>query len=189
MPVVIEKPSQLFSAIAEALRIAVPGLNVGSPQDFDSTDNLDWVLIALQHDAPGSRANDGRIAHVLTVSLHVVSPVSGLAACDLGSELKNLVTDNRWKLPGDQCDLPLNIDGVASTFISGAREYNTWTVSFTQTTPWARLNLPGPGKCRTSTIQTNTRHWRGNPCSMSLSVSTLARSSSVWRRCKPRLKT
>lgn len=133
MPVVIEKPSQLFSAIAEALRIAVPGLNVGSPQDFDSTDNLDWVLIALQHDAPGSRANDGRIAHVLTVSLHVVSPVSGLAACDLGSELKNLVTDNRWKLPGDQCDLPLNIDGVASTFISGAREYNTWTVSFTQT--------------------------------------------------------
>ncbi|TBN49779.1 hypothetical protein [Pseudomonas sp. BGI-2] len=144
MPVVIEKPSQLFSAIAEALRIAVPGLNVGSHQDFDSAGNLAWVLIALEHDAPGRRANDGRIAHLLTVSLQIVLPTSGLAACDLGSELKNLVTDNRWKLPGDQCDVPMSIDGIASTFISGSREYNAWTVSFTQNLYLGPLLLDDP---------------------------------------------
>ncbi|MFJ7285806.1 hypothetical protein [Pseudomonas sp. NPDC099000] len=144
MPVVIEKPSQLFTAIAEALRIAVPGLNVGSHQDFDSTDNLAWVLIALEHDAPNSRANDGRIAHVMTVSLQAVSPTSGLAACDLGSQLKNLITDNRWMLPGDQCDLPMNIVGTASTFINGSREYTTWTVSFTQTLYLGPLLLDDP---------------------------------------------
>lgn len=132
MPAVIEKPSQLFTAIAEALRIAVPDLRVGSLQDFDSTGDSAWVLIALEHDAPGVRSRDGRIAHVLTVSLQVVLPTSGLAACDLGSDLKNLITDNRWKLPGDQCDLPMNIDGIASTFTNGLKEYYAWTVSFTQ---------------------------------------------------------
>lgn len=144
MPVVIEKPSQLFTAIAEALRGAFPGLNVGSHQDFDSTGNQAWVLIALEHDASGSRAHDGRIAHVMTVSLQVVSPISALTACDLGSQLKNLITDNRWKLPGDQCDLPMNIDGIASTFFSGAREYATWTVSFTQTLYLGALLLDDP---------------------------------------------
>ena len=144
MPVVIEKPSQLFTAIAEALRGAFPELNVGSHQDFDSTGNLTWVLIALEHDASGSRAHDGRIAHVMTVLLQAVSPSSGLAACDLGSQLKNLITDNRWKLPADQCDLPVSIDGVASTFISGAREYATWTVSFTQTLYLGPLLLDDP---------------------------------------------
>lgn len=132
MPVVIEKPSQLFSAIAETLRSAILGLNVGSHQDFDGTGDQPWVLIAFERDAPGNRANDGRIAHVLTISLQVVSSSTGLAACDLASELKNLVTDNRWNLSGDQCDLPMNIDGIPSTFISETREYTAWTVSFTQ---------------------------------------------------------
>ncbi|WLG85978.1 hypothetical protein PSH97_05480 [Pseudomonas cucumis] len=132
MPAVIEKPSQLFSAIAETLRTAIPGLKVGSHQDFDGTVDLPWVLIAIERDAPGNRANDGRIAHVLTISLQVVLASAGLAACDLASELKNLVTDNRWNLSGDQCDLPMNIDGIPSTFISETREYTAWTVSFTQ---------------------------------------------------------
>lgn len=132
MPVVIEKPSQLFSAIAETLRTTIPGLTVGSHQDFDGTGGQPWVLIAFERDAPGNRANDGRIAHVLTISLQVVLASAGLAACDLASELKNLVTDNRWNLSGDQCDLPMNIDGIPSTFISETREYTAWTVSFTQ---------------------------------------------------------
>lgn len=132
MPTVIEKPSQLFSAIAETLRSAILGLNVGSHQDFDGTGDQPWVLIAIERDAPGNRANDGRIAHVLTMSLQVVSSSTGLAACDLASELKNLVTDNRWNLPGDQCDPPMDIDGIPSTFISETREYTAWTVSFTQ---------------------------------------------------------
>ncbi len=133
MPAIIEKPSQLFSAIAETLRTTVPGLKVGSHQDFDGSGDQPWVLIAIERDASGNRANDGRIAHVLTVSLQAVLPGAGLAVCDLASELKNLVTDNCWKLPGDQCDLPVNIEGIPSTFIREAREYAAWTVSFTQT--------------------------------------------------------
>ncbi len=37
MPAVIEKPSQLFSAIAETLLTTIPGLKVGSHQYFDDT--------------------------------------------------------------------------------------------------------------------------------------------------------
>lgn len=144
MPAVIEKPSQLVSAIAQTLRTTFPDLNVGSLQDFDGTGDQAWVLIAIEHDEPGERANNGRIAHVLTVSLQAVLPTAGLAACDLASELKNLVTDNRWKLPGDQCDLPRNIDGIASAFIHDTREYNAWTVSFTQTLYFGALLLDDP---------------------------------------------
>ena len=132
MPI-IEKPSQLFIAIAETLRTTVPGLRAGTLQDFDGIGDQPWVLIAFERDAPGNRANDGRIAHDLTVSMQVVLPGTALAACDLASELKHLVVNNRWNLPGDQCDLPMNIEGIASTFTHEARAYNAWTLSFTQT--------------------------------------------------------
>ncbi|SIS15136.1 MAG: hypothetical protein ACNJA3_05840 [Pseudomonas rhizophila] len=133
MPAVLEKPSQLFFAIAQTLRATYPTLKIGSPQEFDGTDDQPWVLIALERDASGNRANDGRIAHVLTVSLQVVMAVAGWEACDLAGELKHLVVDNRWGLSGDQCDLPTEIDGLASTFTHEARAYTAWTLSFTQT--------------------------------------------------------
>lgn len=133
MPAALEKPSQLFFAIAQTLRATYPTLKIGSPQEFDGTDDQPWVLIALERDASGNRANDGRIAHVLTVSLQVVMAVAGWGACDLAGELKHLVVDNRWGLSGDQCDLPTEIDGLASTFTHEARAYTAWTLSFTQT--------------------------------------------------------
>ena len=133
MPAALEKPSQLFFAIAQTLRATYPTLNIGSPQEFDGTDDQPWVLITLERDASGNRANDGRIAHVLTVSLQVVMAVAGWEACDLAGELKHLVVDNRWGLSGDQCDLPTEIDGLASTFTHEARAYTAWTLSFTQT--------------------------------------------------------
>ncbi|WNZ79583.1 hypothetical protein [Pseudomonas sp. P105] len=133
MPAALEKPSQLFFAIAQTLRATYPTLKIGSPQEFDGTDDQPWVLIALERDASGNRANDGRIAHVLTVSLQVVMAVAGWEACDLAGELKHLVVDNRWGLSGDQCDLPTEIDGLASTFTQEARAYTAWTLSFTQT--------------------------------------------------------
>ncbi len=77
MPALIEKPSQLFSAIAQTLRATYPALKVGSPQEFDGTDDQPWVLIALERDAPGHRANDGRIAHLLTVSCKWSWPCRG----------------------------------------------------------------------------------------------------------------
>lgn len=133
MPALIEKPSQLFSAIAETLRTTFPGLTVGSLQDFDDTGDQPWVLIAIERDASGNRANDARIAHVLTLSMQVVSPGAGLAACDLASELKRLIVDNRWGLSAEQCSRPADVEGIASVFSGGTRSYTAWTLSFTQT--------------------------------------------------------
>ncbi|MCP2070730.1 UNVERIFIED_ORG: hypothetical protein J2Y77_000166 [Pseudomonas lini] len=144
MPVLIEKPSQLFAAIAQTLRATYPTLKIGSPQDFDGTDDQPWVLIAIERDASGNRANDGRIAHVLTVSLQVVMAVAGWEACDLAGELKHLVVDNRWGLSGDQCDLPTEIDGIASAFTHEARAYTAWTLSFTQTLYLGPMLLEDP---------------------------------------------
>lgn len=133
MPTLIEKPSQLFSAIAETLHTHFPDLRVGSPQDFDDTGDQPWVLIAIERDASGNRANDGRIAHVLTLSMQVVSPGAGLAACDLASALKRVVVDNRWNLSAGQCSRPADVEGIASVFSAGTRPYTAWTLSFTQT--------------------------------------------------------
>lgn len=144
----IDKPSRLFFAIADALRAVGPGLNVGSRQDFDGTFDQAWVLIALERNAPGDRAQDGRIAHVLTVSLQIIVPPTlanpGLAAGDLASVLKGLVTDNRWGLPSNQCDLPKNLDALPSTLISGSQEYLAWTLSFIQTIYLGALLLDDP---------------------------------------------
>ncbi|ALI02625.1 hypothetical protein C1Y08_14195 [Pseudomonas sp. FW306-02-F02-AA] len=136
-PSVINKPSELIFAIGEALRPIYPGLKVGGYQDFDGVVDDAWVLIAIQRDAAGTRANDGRIAHVLTISLQGVvagkSGHSGLEACNLASALKDIVTDNRWGVSGGQCDLPMSIEAVPSTFTSGEQVYDAWTVSFSQT--------------------------------------------------------
>jgi hypothetical protein len=144
----IDKPSRLFFAIADALRAVGPGLKVGGRQDFDGTFDQAWVLIAIERNAPGDRAHDGRIAHVLTVSLQIIVPPTlsnpGLAAVDLASVLKGVATDNRWGLPGSQCDLPMNIDALPSTLISGSQEYLAWTLSFTQTIYLGALLLEDP---------------------------------------------
>lgn len=137
MSFAIEKPSQLFAAIVTALRNSSFGINVGSRDEFTDTDDRPWVLVAIERDAADARGADGRIAHVLTISLQaVMNPTSAypsLAACDLTSELKRLVTDNRWGLPGDQCDLPENLDAIPSLLVSGTQEFPGWTLSFTQT--------------------------------------------------------
>jgi hypothetical protein len=91
MPAMIQQPSQLFSAMATTLRNTA-GLNVqvGNPQDFTAPGDLAWVLIDIERDAPGVRAADGRIAHVLTLSLQVIpaGSATAFAACDLIATLK-----------------------------------------------------------------------------------------------------
>ncbi|SDS46490.1 hypothetical protein [Pseudomonas granadensis] len=133
MPIPIQQPSQLYTAMATTLRNSA-GLNVqvGHQEDFSAPGAQAWVLIDVDRNAPGVRAADGRIAHVLTLSLQVIPALSAsaFAACDLIAVLKNLITDNRWGLPGDQCDLPMNIDGLPS--IHG-EQYKTWTLTFEQT--------------------------------------------------------
>ncbi len=133
MPTPIQQPSQLYTAMATTLRNSA-GLNVqvGHQEDFGAPGEQAWVLIDFDRNAPGVRAADGRIAHVLTLSLQVIPALaaSALAACDLIAVLKNLITDNRWGLPGDQCDLPMNIDGLPSMF---GQQYKAWTLTFEQT--------------------------------------------------------
>ena len=133
MPTPIQQPSQLFTAIATTLRNTA-GLNisVGNHDDFTAPGDQAWVLIDFDRNAPGVRAADGRIAHVMTVSLQVVPALSAtaFAACDLIAVLKNLITDNRWNLPADQCDLPTNIDGLPSLF---GEQFKAWTLTFEQT--------------------------------------------------------
>ncbi|AWY43124.1 hypothetical protein DKY63_25695 [Pseudomonas putida] len=135
MALVIEKPSQLFAAIVAALRSSPLSINVGSREDFIDAGDQPWVLVAIERNAANDRASDGRIAHVLTISLQTVTRPAypSLAACDLTSALKNLVTDNRWGLSGDQCDLPANLDAIPSSLINGTQAFPAWTLSFTQT--------------------------------------------------------
>lgn len=136
MPAMIQQPSQLFSAMATTLRNTA-GLNVqvGNPQDFTAPGDQAWVLIDIERDAPGVRAADGRIAHVLTLSLQVIpaGSATAFAACDLIATLKNLITDNRWGLPAAQCDLPMNIDGSPSLLVQADLQSKAWTLTFNQT--------------------------------------------------------
>lgn len=136
MPTPIQQPSQLFTAIATSLRnTAGLNLTVGNHDDFTAPGDQAWVLIDFDRNGPGVRAADGRIAHVMKLSLQVIPALaaSAFAACDLIAVLKNLITDNRWGLPGDQCDLPLNIDGLPSLLISADQQYKAWTLIFEQT--------------------------------------------------------
>jgi hypothetical protein len=136
MPTPIRQPSQLFTAIATTLpNTAGLSLTVGSYADFTAPGDQAWVLINFERNGPGVRAADGRIAHVMTVSLQVIPALSAsaFAACDLIAVLKNLITDNRWGLPADQCDLPINIDGLPSLLTRTEQQYRTWTLTFNQT--------------------------------------------------------
>ncbi|MFP3803119.1 hypothetical protein, partial [Paraburkholderia sp. SIMBA_027] len=51
-------------------------------------------------------------------------------ACDLASQLMDLVLDNRWNLPQPQCDLPTNIVAAPTPRAGAGMDYDTWTVSF-----------------------------------------------------------
>lgn len=132
----IQQPSQLYNAMATTLRnTAGLTVQVGHPEDFMGAGAQAWALIDFDRNAPGARAADGRIAHVMTVSVQVIpaTAASAFAACDLIAVLKNLITDNRWGLPGDQCDVPVALDGLPSLLMRGDQSWKAWTLTFTQT--------------------------------------------------------
>lgn len=131
----IEKPSQLPQAVGAALHAALPGLKVGSHQDFQGDAEKNGVMVTVEGNGPGIRSREGRKAHVLAISLRAMVAPGSLAfdACDLASQLMDLVLDNRWNLPPAQCDLPANIVAAPALRTSVETDYDTWTVSFTQT--------------------------------------------------------
>ena len=134
---VLDKPSDLFFAIGDAILAADLGVDVGNYDDFSGVVGDATVLIEIERDGHGRRASDGRAAHDLTISLHGVvarwRAHSPLEAVNLASLLKDLATDNRWGLPGAQCDIPRNVEAVPSMFSTGESGYNAWAATFTQT--------------------------------------------------------
>ncbi|WP_047712704.1 hypothetical protein [Pseudomonas lactis] len=131
----IEKPSQLPQAIGAALHAAFPDIKVGSHQDFQGDAEQTGVMVTVEGNGPGIRSREGRKAHVLAISLRAMVAPGALPfdACDLASQLMDLVLDNRWNLPQAQCDLPANIVAAPTVRMSVQTDYDTWTVSFTQT--------------------------------------------------------
>lgn len=131
----IEKPSQLPQAIGAVLHAAFPDIKVGSHQDFKGDAEKTGVQVTVEGNGPGIRSREGRKAHVLSISLRAMVAPGALPfeAYDLASQLMDLVLDNRWNLPQTQCDLPANIVAAPAARTSVETDYDTWTVSFTQT--------------------------------------------------------
>lgn len=130
----IEKPSQLPIAIGQALRATFPELRVGSPPGVLAADQT-GVAITVERNGPGVRSLEGRKAHVLSISLKVMAAQGAqpFEACDLASQLMDLVLDNRWQLPAAQCDVPVNIVALPSTLAGADINYDSWIVCFNQT--------------------------------------------------------
>ncbi|SEI12598.1 hypothetical protein [Pseudomonas asplenii] len=132
----IDSPSMLFSTIQSVIKAAYPQLKVGTRRDFDSVVVPAWVLISIDGDRAGTRSSNGRRAHDFSLSLQAVVATqemdATLSACNLASQLIDLVIDNRWGAT-DQCELPSNILGVPSTFTLAGQVYGGWTISFNQT--------------------------------------------------------
>jgi hypothetical protein len=133
---VLNKPSDLFFAIGDAILAADIGVQVGNYDDFDGTVKDATVLIEFERTSPAGRTNDGRKAHLVTVTLHAVvarwRAHSTLEATNLAGVLADLAKDNRWGLPGLQCGVPQDLYTSPSMFQTGQSGYDAWGTTFTQ---------------------------------------------------------
>ncbi|MDO7898895.1 hypothetical protein [Pseudomonas citrulli] len=145
MSLSIQKPSQFCTAVGDTLRAAFPQFKVGTRQDVVAVGDDAWVLIAMDGDAWGPSANDGRSAHALSVSLQCLLPGRpDFDACDLAAALMDVVANNRWGLSGAQCDVPTALVAQPSTWVFAETTYSTWTVSFVQTLYFGQPLLEDP---------------------------------------------
>lgn len=128
--------SDLFFAIEAAIAAAGLGVKIENYEDFDGTVSDSTVLIEIERTAPAVKQNDGRYAHQVTITLHGViarkRPHAVLEAANLATMLERLVDDNRWGLPGAQCDLPTDMHSAPSIFQRGADGYEAWGCNFRQ---------------------------------------------------------
>lgn len=129
-------PSDLFFAIGDAIHAAGLGVDVANYDEFDGKVGDACVLIELERTAPGTRQNDGRYVHVMTVTLHAVvgrfRKFPALEAVNLATALERLADCNRWGFSGRQCDLPQELHSGPSIFQKGADGYDAWGVTFRQ---------------------------------------------------------
>lgn len=130
----LEKPSQLQVAIADALKSAFPHLRVGNHHDFPGMGDNTGISVSVERSGPGVRSLAGGKAHAWSVSLKamVASGSASFDVCDLASQLMDLALDNRWGLPSDQCGRPTMIVAAPCAPIGAETDYDIWTVSFIQ---------------------------------------------------------
>lgn len=136
--------SDLFFAIGDAIHAAGLGVDVANYDEFDGKVGDASVLIEFERTTPGTRSNDGRYVHVVTVTLHAVvgrfRKFPALEAVNLATVLERLADCNRWGFSGRQCDLPTEMHSGPSIFQKGADGYDAWGVTFRQAL------APGPHK-------------------------------------------
>lgn len=132
----LDKISDLFFAIGDAIIAADIGVQVGNYDDFNGKVSDATVLIEIERTTPALRGNDGRKGHRVTVTLHAVVArwrrFSSLEAANLATVLERLATDNRWGLPGRQCGVPEDQNSGPSMFQTGAEGYDAWSTSWMQ---------------------------------------------------------
>ncbi|WP_122516779.1 hypothetical protein [Pseudomonas viridiflava] len=148
----LEKVSDLFFAIGDAIQAARLGVSVGNYDDFEGLIGDAQVLIEFERTSPGSRNNDGKLVHAVTVTLHAVisraRKFSSLEAANLTTALERLATDNRWGF-GRHADLPQNMRSGPSIFQRGATGYDAWGCTFVQNLaigPERPMPDPGTGR-------------------------------------------
>lgn len=132
----LDKVSDLFFAIGDAVVAADLGVQVGNYDDFSGQVTDATVLIEIERTTPAQRGKDGRHGHRLTITLHAVvarlRQYHSLEAANLATCLERLATDNRWGLPGRQVGLPEDQNSGPSMFQTGADGYSAWATSWTQ---------------------------------------------------------
>lgn len=128
--------SDLFFAIGEAIHAAGLGVDVANFDDFDGLTGHAQVLIELERTTPGTKQNDGRYVHNVSVTLHAVvarwRKFSALEAANLATALERLADCNRWGFAGRQCNLPEDLHSGPSMFQRGADGYDAWSATWRQ---------------------------------------------------------
>lgn len=132
----LNQVSDLFFAIGDAIHAAGLGVDVANYDEFDGKIGHASVLIEIERTSPGTRQNDGRYVHVVTVTLHAVvgrfRKFSALEATNLATVLERLADLNRWGFSGRQCDIPADLHSGPSIFQKGDDGYDAWGVTFRQ---------------------------------------------------------
>ncbi len=128
--------SDLFFAIGDAIHAAGLGVSVANYEEWDGYVGDATVLIELERTSPGERQNDGRYAHVVSVTLHAVVARSrkfaALEAANLATCLERLADLNRWGFKGLNCEVPSDLHCGPSMFQKGDDGYDAWGATFRQ---------------------------------------------------------
>lgn len=134
----LDKTSDLYFAIADAIRAEELGVEVANYDDFDFEGTVGdaTVLIEIEGTGPRCRSNDGRYVRVATVTLHAVVARtrghSALEATNLAGLLEQMVDMNRWGFHGRQCEYPEDIHCGPSIYQKGRDGYDAWGCTFRQ---------------------------------------------------------